>query len=464
MNVSGVQLPCEEAALADQDFPTLDDTMLEHLRTLVAFPSVMGDDAVLDATATAVAELMRQCGLQASLHPTEGAPIIIAHRAGRSKRHILFHNHYDVVPPGPWREWHHEPFGLAEREGRVYGRGVASDKGNLIARLAAVKSLLEHEGELPVGVTFLVEGDALQGSPYLANFVADQAGKLQADLVISFGGVLDAKNVPYLYAGVRGRLVVMLRVLGPHASLSADMATSVTNPAWRLLWALNHIKNESEEVLIEGFYDTVIAPSREASKLTRALEIDEAGRLHAWGIKQFLFDMTGATLARAETFNPTCNIGAINVSSGIGPNPSIPVAAEALIDFGLVPEQRPNEVIRLLREHLAVAEYADIAVENVKGAYPPATTALDSFAITLLGTTIETVYGIPAQVVPLAAFALPLHLFTAGMNVPALPLGIVQPDSVVRGPNESVPLDNLQAMADLIRNLLIGLAGFDNVP
>ncbi|MBA3468870.1 MAG: M20/M25/M40 family metallo-hydrolase [Herpetosiphonaceae bacterium] len=451
--------------MADQDTPTLvDNSMLEHLRMLIAHPSVLGDDSELDTTATAIADLLRQCGLHVSVHPSEGAPIIIAHRAGRTKRHILFYNHYDVMPPGPWRDWHHEPFVMAEREGRLYGRGVASDKGNLIARLAAVKAILDRDGELPVGVTFLIEGDALQGSPYLPNLIADQAHKLQGDVIFGFGGMLDGQNVPYLYAGVRGRLLVMLRATGPNISLSADMSTSVVNPAWRLLWALNEIKNDTEEVLIEGFYDIVAAPSREASKLTRGLQIDEAGRLKAWGMKEFLFGMSGATLARAETFNPNCNLGSITVTTGVGPHPTIPIAAEAIIDFSLVPEQRPNEVVRLLREHLLANNFDDINVESIKGAYPPATTPLNSFALELVASQVESAYGITPQVVPLAPFAVPLHLFTAGMNVPALPLGLLQPDSALRGANESVPLANLQAMAALIHNVLAAFATFDNIP
>ena len=457
----GGGLDCEEAALVDPDSSAFDDLLLTHLRTLVAQPSISGDDAALDVTANVVATMMRQCGLQANIHPTEGAPIVIGHRPGISKRHILFYDHYDVPPPGAWRDWHHEPTVLAERDGRVYGRGVAADKGNLVARLAAVASLLDEDGELPCSVTFLVEGDALAGSPYLPNLVADQAHQLQADLVLSCGGMLDANNLPYLYAGVRGRLLVMLRTLGGTVTLPADMATSVVNPAWRLLWALNRIKSDGEEVLIDGFYDGVTAPSREANKLTRTLHLDEEGRLAAWGIKQFMFGMSGATLARAEVFTPTCNVSALHANTGVGPNPTIPTAAEALLDFSLVPEQRPAEIAHLLREHLLAYELVDVLVETLKGAYPPATNALDSFALTLLAEQITSTYGTSPQVVPLAPFALPLHLFTAGMNVPAVPLGLLQPDSAVRGPNESVPLPNLRAMTTLVRDLLHTFALFD---
>jgi acetylornithine deacetylase/succinyl-diaminopimelate desuccinylase-like protein len=457
-------LVCEEAVLVHPDSSSLDPLLLPHLRTLVARHSVTGDDAALDATASVVASLMRECGLQVSIHPTEGAPIIIGQRAGASKRHILFYDHYDVPPPGPWRDWHHEPFIVAEREGRLYGRGVAADKGNLVARLTAVTSLIAELGELPCNVTFLVEGDALVGSPYLPNLVADQAHLLKTDLVFSFGGILDGNDVPYLYAGVRGRLLAMLRVIGSSITLPADLATSVVNPAWRLLWALNRVKSDGEEVLIDGFYDGVVAPSREANKLTRALDLDEAARLEAWGLKEFLFGMSGATLARAETFTPTCNVSGLTAHTGIGPNPTIPTSAEALLDFSLVPEQRPNEIARLLREHLAQYDLHDVQVETLKGAYPPATNPLSSFALTLLGEQIEATFGIPPQVAPLAPFSLPLHLFTAGMNVPALPLGLQHPASAVRGPNESVSLEQLRGMTRLVRNLIIAFAKFDNIP
>lgn len=438
------------------------EALLEDLRMLVAHASIMGDEHALDRTAMIVAELLRSHGLQASVHYTEGAPIVLGHLAGRTQRRILFYNHYDVAPPGPWREWRHEPFALSERDGTLYGRGVASDKGNLLARLGAVSALLKAEGELPVGVSFLIEGDALTGSPHLPTLVADQASKLQADLVLGPGGTLDANQVPLVYAGVRGRLMVTLRVEGPKAPLSSDMATSVLNPAWRIIWALAEIKNDGEEVLIDGFYDSVAPPSREANKLTRGLQIDEEARLAAWGLQEFLFGMTGATLARAETFNPTCNVSLLNAGHGL--MPTIPSTAEALLDFSLVPEQRPNEIARLLREFLARQGFHDIAVETVKGAYPPAATPLDAPALTLLYEQIERVHGRAPQHGTLAPYASPLHLFTAGMNVPACALGMIQPSSSLRGANEALPVSHFRSMINLVSGLLAGFGEFDSNP
>lgn len=436
---------------------TLDELILHYVRALVALPSVTGDDPALEQAAPTIADILRGLGFQVSVHPTEGAPIILAHRPGKSAQRLLFFNHYDVMPAGVWRDWFHEPFTLAEREGLLYGRGVASDKGNLAARIAAVAQILAETGDLPVGVTFLIEGDGLSGSPSLANLVADQANHLTADLVVGYGGMLDQARLPYLYAGVRGRLLVRLRSEGAKIPIGADMATSVPNPAWRILWAANRIKNDSEEVTIDGFYDAVVPPSREANKLTRGLQLDEETRLKAWGMPQFLFGMTGAGLARAETFNPTCNVAELTVDTGHSPPPTIPASAEVLLDFSLVPEQRPTEVARLLREHLNSADFHDVHLEIIKGAYPPAMNALSTPLLNSLATAIEQVYGSTPQIVPLAPFSVPLHLFTAGMNVPAVALGIQRPDSNIRVINEHIQLADLKAMASLIQQLIIGL-------
>ena len=437
------------------------DAVLRYLRALVAHPSVNGDDAALESTSEYLADALRKLGFKVMLHPTEGAPIVLARRDGTNPQHMLFHNHYDVAPTGNWRDWLHEPFVLAERDDALFGRGVASDKGNLAARLAAVDHLITTTGTLPVGVTFVIEGDALQGSPHLPNFIADQALNIQTDLVLSYGGSLDSRRIPYIYTGVRGRLLMQLRITGTHVALGSDMANSVSNPAWRLLWVLNRIKNDSEEILIDDFYDAVLPPSREANKLARSLDLDEAARLEAWGINEFLLGMTGGTLGRAETFNPTCNLASFTASNGAGLQPSIPTVAEALLDFSLVPEQRPNELARSLHQYLDSLDINDVEIQSLKGAYPPATISFTSPALHVLANQIEAIYGDEAQVVPIAPFSTPLHLFIAGMNVPAIPLGIIRPESHVRSANETITLEQLTAMAHLMVAMLTSFVTFD---
>ena len=436
--------------MVDYDSPEL-ERMIEQLRGLVAHPSVPGDETALDAAAAAVADMFRSLGLRTTLYQTEGAPIVVAHGSGTSNRHVLFFNHYDVYAPGPWSEWDHEPWTLAEREGNLYGRGVAADKGNLVARIGAVQQLLK-QGALPLNVSFVVEGNALLGSPYLPSLIADQADNLQADVVFGYGGQLDAALVPYIYGGVRGRLVVALSATGSTLPLAPELAASVINPAWRLIWALSKIKGDNEDILIEDFYDMVKPPRREISALVRSLKIDEAGRKEAWGIKEFMFGMTGATLARAEIFSPTCNVSLIQ--AGHSDSPAVPSEAHALLDFTLVPEQRPNEVLRLLRNHLNEHDFTDITVQPITGAYPASTTPLSSMALAVLSDQMESVYGTVPQVSPLAAFTQPLHLFTAGMNTPSIPLGLHHARARLRGSNEWLPLSSVLQMSRLLQRYM----------
>lgn len=429
--------------------------LLDMLQPLVAVPSVSGDERGLDLGAEEVARLCRAAGLRTSIHPTEGAPIVLAQRKGASSRHLLFYDHYDVAPPGMRREWHHQPFTLAERDNRLYGRGVASDKANLVARLAAVQRLIAQDN-LPASVSFIIEGDALLGSPHLPALIADQASQLHGDLMLGAGGSTDGKHIPYVYAGVRGRLAIWMRTQKLATALPPEFAVSVPNAAWRLIWAVNQIKNDNEEVLIEGFYDTVVAPAREANALVRQMQFDEAARLEAWGLKEFLFGMSGPALARAEIFSPTCNISAFQ--AGAGNLPALPHQAEVLLDFTLVPEQRPNEILRLLRLHLDERGFSDVELAPLPGAYPPALTSLAAPALGFLAEQIELAYGRSPQVVPLASFAQPLHLFTAGMNIPALPLGLSHAGAVVRGPNEWIDASALQAMTTFVEQLILAFA------
>ncbi|GIV97092.1 MAG: peptidase M20 [Herpetosiphonaceae bacterium] len=440
--------------MADVQTITL-DLLLSNLRQLCALRSIAGDQRSLIEAAEAIASLMQQSGLHAMVIRTSGAPVVLAERPGRTSQQVLFYDHYDVAPPGPWRDWHHEPFSLAERDGVIYGRGVVS-KGNLAARLGAVAAILAVKGELPVGVKFLIEGEALIGSPSLPGVIADQAGRLSASLVVGTGGSIGAHGVPYLYAGVKGRLQVQLRANGPAVPLPPEAAASVANPAWRLLWALASIKSDAEEVLIDQFYDDVEPVPRELVRLVRSIVLDEEARLKAWQINHFLFEMSGPALARAEVLNPTCNL--TSFAAGSGTLPMVPDTAAALIDFTLVPNQRPAHIVELLRRHLEERGFSDIIVEPINGAFPAARTAMDDPLVRRVVKSVGTVYGEEPQVVPMAPFASPLHLFTAGMRTPAIALGLARPDSSTRGPNEGLRLCDIEAMARLIARLLQDIA------
>lgn len=430
------------------------EQLLSDLYTLCAQPSSSGQPDELAHTARLVVDMVRRAGLQAKLVQTAGAPVVLGWRAGQSATRVLLYHHYDVTPPGPWRAWYHEPFQLAEREHVLYGRGVAHGKGPLVAHLQAIRSLLDSGQGLPCGVALVVEGEGLSGSPHLADVVQHYADRLRADGCLSTAGERDITGQPICYSGSKGLLRVLLRVRGGHYALPAGVATSVPNPAWRLSWALNNIKGEDEDIRIGGFYDSINGPERSEREILRKVRLDEPGRLEAWGIPAFLFNIQGAALTRSEVTLPTCNITSFTVESASGVQ-CIPTAASAQLDFQLVPNQQPDAILALLHKHLAERGMSDVEIEVLPGLYAPVRSDADQPFIQQILATGEQTIGGTLPTLPLGTFAQPLQIFAAAFGMPVAALALARQNSAIHGPNEQIPLDDLlhhgRALADLLR-------------
>jgi acetylornithine deacetylase/succinyl-diaminopimelate desuccinylase-like protein len=429
------------------------DQLLGDLDQLISRPGSPGQTEELAAVADHVAMLMRGHGLKVETIATPSAPVVIGRRAGRQPFTILLYHHYDVPPAGPWRAWHHEPFQLAEREAVLYGRGVADGKGPLAAQLSAIAALIEAEGELPCSVVVLAEGDGLIGSPHLGGVVSEFHQLLKADACLATGGERDREGRPLCYSGVKGLLQARLSVGGANQALPPGMAASVPNPLWRLLWALAQIKSDQEEVLIGGFYDEVEGPSRTENQALRDVALDEAGRMAAWGLPQFLFGMQGVTLVRTEATMPTCNVAALTLEPA-GDFAGIPVAATVRIDFQLVPHQRPQAIMELLRAHLLSKELGDITAERLPGGYPPVHTVFEHPFIQQVSEVGRAVYSAPLVRLPQGPFAQPLFFFAEAFGIPVAAIGCARHDSATNAPNERIPLPDLVRHGQLLIELL----------
>ena len=430
------------------------DQLLSTLGQLVSVPSCHGQPEALADGAARVAALMRAQQLAVTTIATPGAPVVIGRMPGRSPFTLLLYHHYDVAPAGVWRAWHHEPFQLAEREGMLYGRGVAGGKGPLAAHLSAIAALREAEGQLPCGVVIVAEGEAHAGSPNLAAVVSDAYGLLKADACLASAGERDSADRPFCYTGAKGLLQLRLRARGAALALPPGMAASVTNPVWRLIWALAQIKTDQEEVLIEGFYDDVEGPSRSENQAMRDRSMDEQSRKQAWQIPQFLFGLEGAALVRTEATLPTCNVTDILVEPA-GELALVPTSASARLDFQLVPRQRPRALTELLRAHLSAKDLDDIEVERLPGGYPGTHTAFEHPFIQRLREASAGLYGEPLSLLPQGPFTQPLYFFAEAFGLPVAAVGCAQAGGGAYAPNEHIRIH------DLIRHgqLLIELIG-----
>lgn len=436
----------------------LAEKLVQCLRTLCAQPSGAGQADDLAASADLLAGMLHGLGMQVRIAGQPGPPVVIGRRPGRTGASLLLYHRLDSPPTGPWHAWSHEPFQLAERDGAVYGRGVAEGKGPLAAHLQALQTLLQAEGELPCGVVLVADTGGLLGSPSLSDALAAYPELLQADACLGSVGDRDAAGTPLCYSGCKGLLQVRLSVHGPAHPLPAGMAPALRNPLWRLTWALGSIKGDDEDIRIPGFYDAVDGPSREENAALRQLKLDERGRLAAWGADEFLFGMSGVALVRAEVTLPTCNLSTIS-SEPEGALAQLPAAASAVLDFQLVPRQTPTAIVELLRAHLDERNFADVAIEVLSGGYPPARSAPESPFIHQIVAAGAATFGAVLPVVPAGPFTLPLQLFAEAFHIPVASVGAARADSSAYGVDEHIPLDDLARHGQLLIELLLAMAG-----
>ena len=425
--------------------PPSTEQLVQVLRHLCRRPSTSGQIEELHDTAEFIALFVRQLGMHVRIATTGMAPVVIARRAGRRSQTILLYHHYDTPPTGPWRHWSHEPFDLAERDDKLFGRGVAGGKGALAAHLAALQTILQREGELPCGVTLVIEGAALIGSAGLAEALRAHDDLLQCDAILASIGDRDVTGTPICASGSKGWIRLRLTAHGPAYPLPPGFAASVANPLWRLIWAVASLKGDDEDVRIEGFYDAVEGPSRTDNAVIRQLQLAAATRRQAWQIDQFLFGIDGAALSRSEVTLPTCNVSRLTVEPA-GDTPAIPAQASALLDIQLVPHQQPDTIVTLIQQHLHDKGFADITLERLPGGYPPLVTATDNPFVTRVATVGATVFERPLSVVPAGPYTVPFSLLVGQHPIPTASIGFTPTVSALFAPDEYIPL------ADLIRH------------
>ncbi|HEX8991792.1 MAG TPA: M20/M25/M40 family metallo-hydrolase, partial [Anaerolineales bacterium] len=331
------------------------DRSLDELCKLVAQPSVGAQNLGLRECAELVAGMLQARGFAAEIMPTAGAPIVFGERRGKSDRTLLIYNHYDVQPPEPLELWETPPFEPSRREGKLFGRGVGDDKGHIVSRLHAIDSLLAHDGELPCNIKFIIEGEEETSSTHLYEFVIDNQERLKADACIWEFGSVDHTDTPIEYLGLRGILYVELSVELLSTDVHSGLGGSIfPNAAWRLVWALNSLKDKDEHILIPHFYDEVVPPSARDRELLAALPDPSADYKTRYGVPYFLKGLKGGVDLEVEgVFSPTCTICGLTAGyQGPGSKTVLPAKASAKVDFRLVPNQDPDDILKKLRAHL----------------------------------------------------------------------------------------------------------------
>lgn len=434
------------------------EKFIKDLVRLVKQPSVSAKNEGLKECAEIVAQMMKKVGLLTKVIPEkEGNPVVFGEIKGKkAKKTLLFYDHYDVQPPEPLEEWTCDPFSAVIRDRKIYGRGVSDNKGNLVSRLKAVQAFLETEGTLPVNIKFVVEGEEEIGSIHLLEVIEKNKSLFSADAAIwEFGGT-DRHGRPEIYLGLKGVLSVELRAKCASRDVHSSNAPLIPNPAWRLVWALNTLKNEKDEILIDGFYGDVKKPSKEEVRYIREIPFEEEEEKKDLGLKNFLHNLTGLDAVMALLSQPTCTInGLLAGYTTLGSKTVLPNKALVKLDFRLVPEQRAKDVFDKLVKHLKNHGFGDIEVVQQGSTEPTRTPPSDRFVQTVIKAA-EKVYRKKAVVYPTSQASGPMHLFRNILGYPVVSVGCAHEESRGHAPNENITvkgfIEGTKFIATIIRD------------
>lgn len=432
------------------DFSAIDSFLASNLQDSLAElkeycrqPSVAAQNLGMEETARMTASMLEKRGFTVNTYETEGFPVIIANRKGKNDKTLLIYNHYDVQPAEPLNLWTSPPFEPEEREGKVYGRGISDDKGHFTSRLFAIDAILNEFGELPCNIKFILEGEEEIGSVHLPDFAEKNQELLQADACIwEFGGV-DHRDVPMQYLGLRGICYVELSLTTANQDIHSGLGGSIfPNSAWRLIWALSTLKDKNEHINLPGFYDPIIQPTERDIQMMGALPPVSEEYKSRYGIRSFLKDYPDDTALKvASVFEPTCTIcGLTSGYQGPGAKTVLPAKASAKVDFRLVPDQTPAEVLEQLRSHLDKEGFQDIEIEFLGGG-PAARTDPDDPFVALVTATAADAFGSDMEYVPMVGGSGPNYPFVNILHLPVATTGIGYPGGNAHAPDENIRID-----------------------
>ncbi|HET6443850.1 MAG TPA: M20/M25/M40 family metallo-hydrolase [candidate division Zixibacteria bacterium] len=438
------------------------DKYIDETSRLCAQPSISATGEGIDACAVLVSDMLQERAIRVQRFETPGNPIIVGWLEGVSERTLLFYNHYDVQPPEPLELWTAPPFEPVIRDGAFYARGAADDKGEFVSRLAALDAVRSaHEGELPCGVLFVVEGEEEVGSPTIAEFVRNNKDILRCHGGIwEFGGV-DLNDRPQLTLGYRGILTVEITVETMVMDAHSGGAHMLPSAAWRLVRLLERLKGKDERIQIEGFYSGAAPPSSIDLELLHALPDNESWIREHLGVKEFVSGLSGKALKEA-VFNPTCNIQGIGSGYlGEGMKTIVPASAMAKIDFRLVPGQDPEDIFDKLKTQLGVWGYGDVEVKPIAMMWP-AKVDPDDPLVRLTVSTAEEVYNRTSLIDPLTGGSSPVYAMANPLGgIPIVAAGINYPGGRVHAPDEHFRIADFLTGSRHVARILDGFASVE---
>ena len=425
------------------------DRYVGELKQYLAIPSI----SALPAHAADVkkcaewsADEMRRIGLQnVRLVETPGNPIVYGDwLQAPGAPTILFYGHYDVQPVDPLELWESPPFEATVRDGEIYARGAADDKGQVFMHFKAIEAHLKKTGKLPVNIKVIIEGEEEVGSAHLDDFVRASKAMLAADVVVISDSAMFDRGVPSICYSLRGLAYFQIDLRGTKSDLhSGVFGGAVANPAMVLAQMLAQMKDRGGRIKIPGFYDDVRELSAEEREAWKQLPFNE---------KKYKKDLGAPKLAGEKEFSvlervwarPTFEVhGLLSGFTGEGAKTVIPAVAMAKVSMRLVPDQHPDKIAQLFQAYVekVAPPTVELKVTRMHGGKPWITEYSNPF-VQAAGRAIEQGFG-RTPVFCREGGSIPVvSTFQEELGIPAVLFGVGLPDENAHAPNERLDLGN----------------------
>jgi len=430
---------------------------LAELQRYLRQPSIAAQNIGMTEMAQLAQERLQARGFQTRLIPTKGYPVVYA-ELGDGPRTLLIYDHYDVQPPEPLELWETPAFEPTVREGNLYARGVADNKGDQMCRMQAIEAWLATLGPLPLKIKWVIEGEEEIGSPNLEAFVHENKDLLKADGCLWEFGTRNELDQFSLTLGLKGIAYFELRLRQMESDVHSGAAPVLQNPVWRLVWALNTLKSPDNRITLDGYWDHVRPPTPEELAWADSLPFDAEQAKAFLGVKEFVNNMDAKAANRAMFYDPTLTICGIDAGYiGEGSKTVLPKEARCKLDFRLVPNLTPEIVRDLLRKHLDRHGFSDIEIIGFSSEHW-ARTQPDALMVQAARRAGQAVYGYDPLLYPTSGGSGPMYPLSTMLNIPAVCAGIGYQGVRAHAPNEHIRLNDYWLGQKFIGELIKALA------
>jgi len=424
------------------------ERFLEEMLELLRIPSISAKSehkADMQKCAEAVKKSLLAAGCdKAEVMPTAGHPVVYGEKIiDPSKPTVLVYGHYDVQPADPLELWHSGPFDPVIKDGKVFARGSADDKGQFFMHVKALE-ILTKTNTLTTNIKFLIEGEEEVGSPNLGSFVAANKALLKADVIlISDSSMLSMEN-PSLDTGVRGLSYIEVEVTGANRDLhSGTYGGAVANPITILAKMIASCHDENNHITIPGFYDDVAVATKEERDLLNKAPYDEQEYKDELGVKE-LWGEKGYSTYERTGIRPTIELNGIwGGYTGEGAKTVLPSKAYAKISARLVPNQSSDKITEILLKYFKSIAPASVTVKAaLHHGGEPYMTPIGSKGYKAAAKAVETTFG-KAPIPVRGGGSIPIcSILEKELGIKIVFMGFGLDNDNLHSPNEKYNIEN----------------------